>query len=147
LSRVWSAVWRGRDTSPLIAAVMIVGVTVASVSFNSTVATAQVRYLNSQIDPERKNQMRIRDIANRECITIKGQIRQEKISTAVVSHHLMAENGCPKVIRIKACYVDSTRCVEFDMGSREKKDILLGVTTANATDPFFKFNFTEKALF
>lgn len=142
-----SAVWPGRRTSRLVSAVIIVGATVGLVLSTSTPAAAQARYLNSQIDPERKNPVRIRDIANRDCITIKGQIRQEKINTAVVSHHLMTENVCPKMIRIKACYVDSTRCVEFDMGSRERKDILLGVTTANATDPFFKFNFTEKALF
>jgi hypothetical protein len=111
---------------------------------NPLPATAQVRYLNDQIDPAHKNPIRLRDMANRPCVAIKGQVRQETVNTAMVDHYLAAENICPKMIHIKACYVTSNRCVEFDIRSREKKEVLLGMTTGNPSDPFFKFDFTEK---
>jgi hypothetical protein len=110
-------------------------------------ATAQSRYFNDGIEPDRKNPIRLRDAANRECITIKGRVRGQAINKTIVDHYLDVTNICPKIIRVKACYVTSTRCVEFDVRSRESKEVLLGVATANPSTPFFRFDFTEKSLF
>ena len=110
-------------------------------------AVAQSRYLNDGIEPDRKNPIRLRDAANRECITIRGRIRGQAINKTIVDHYLDVTNICPKIIRVKACYVTSTRCVEFDVRSRESKEVLLGVTTTNPSTPFFRFDFTEKSLF
>ena len=110
-------------------------------------AAAQPRYLDDGILPDRKNPIRLRDAANRECITIRGRVRAQAINKTIVDHYLDVTNICPKIIRVKACYVTSTRCVEFDVHSRERKEVLLGVATANPSTPFFRFDFTEKGLF
>jgi hypothetical protein len=110
-------------------------------------AAGQSRYLNDGIEPDRKNPIRLRDAANRECITIKGRVRGQAINKTIVDHYLDVTNICPKIIRVKACYATSTRCVEFDIRSRESKEVLLGVTTASPSTPFFRFDFTEKSLF
>ena len=124
-------------TAPLVAiAIFIVCVSDAS---------AQARY--DQIDPAHKNPIRIRDIANRPCITIKGGSVPDKVRTNVVNHYLRAANGCPKVIKIKACYTQSTRCVEFTLRSMERKEVLLGTTTTTTTSmPVLSFDFTEKQM-
>ena len=110
-------------------------------------AFAQARYSDDQIDPAHKNPIRIRDIANRPCITIKGSSLPDKVRTNVVSHYLRAANGCPKVIKIKACYTQSTRCVEFTLRSLERKEVLLGTTTTTTTSmPMLSFDFTEKEM-
>ncbi len=107
-------------------------------------AFAQTRYTNDQIDPSKKNPLRIRDIANRPCITIKGSILQDKVNTNIVNHYLRAANSCPKTIKIKACYTQSTRCVEFTLRSLERKEVLLGTT--NTSMPMLNFDFTEKEM-
>lgn len=112
-----------------------------------TFAQGQTHYLQSQIDPASKKTMRIRDIANKPCVTVKGAIKQGKINTAVVDEYIIADNICPKVIKIKACYTDSQRCVEFMLHSREHQEVLLGTSVANSSTPFFKFDFTEKDAF
>src|SRR5919204_127767 len=93
----------------------LAGPLVATITFAVCVsgAFAQARYTNDQIDPSKKNPLRIRDAANRPCITVKGSILQDKVNTSIVNHYLRATNGCPKSIKIKACYTQSTRCVEF----------------------------------
>jgi hypothetical protein len=107
-------------------------------------ALAQAPSADDQIDPTHKNPLRIRDIANRPCITIKGRMLQDKVNTTIVSHYLRASNSCPKVIKIKACYTQSTRCVEFTLHSLEQKEVLLGIT--NISMPVLNFDFTEKAM-
>lgn len=109
---------------------------------------AQTRFTTGQIDPANKNPIRLRDIANRPCISIKGAIRTETINTAIVDQFVIAENICPKIIQIKACYSGTTRCVEFPVRSRERKEVLFGTTTASSVTPaLFRFDFTEKSLF
>jgi hypothetical protein len=107
-------------------------------------AFAQAPNADDQIDPAHKNPLRVRDIANRPCITIKGRMLQDKINTTIVNHYLRASNSCPKTIKIKACYTQSTRCVEFTLHSLEQKEVLLGVT--NISMPVLNFDFTEKAM-
>jgi hypothetical protein len=119
---------------------LLVAVTTIAACVSS--AFAQTRYTQDQIDPSKKNPFRIRDIANRPCVTVKGTIDQDKVNTAIVKHYLRAANSCPKVIKIKACYTQSTRCVEFTLRSLEHKEILLGTT--NASMPNLNFDFTEK---
>lgn len=99
---------------------------------------------DNQVDPAHKNPLRIRDVANRPCVTVKGRMLQDKVNTTIVNHYLRASNSCPKVIKIKACYTQSTRCVEFTLHSREQKEVLLGVT--NTSMPTLNFDFTEKAM-
>lgn len=119
---------------------------VACMASASASASAQ-DYSNGRIDPNKKSIYRLRDIANRVCINIGGEARQGIVNTATVQHYLHAKNICPNIIHIKACYMKTERCVDFDMHSREEKTVLLGVTTADPSAPFFTFDFTEKALF
>ena len=105
-------------------------------------AAAVAQSTNSEIDPAQKNPMRIRDMANRPCITVKGKMVPDKINTAIVNHYLRAANTCPKMIKIKACYTHSERCTEFTLHSLERKEVLLGTT--NASMPILNFDFTEK---
>ena len=126
-------------TAPLVA--------IATFTVCVSDAFTQPRYSDDQIDPAHKNPIRIRDIANRPCITIKGSSLPDKVRTNVVSHYLRATNGCPKVIKIKACYTQSTRCVEFTLRSLERKEVLLGTTTTTTTSmPMLSFDFTEKEM-
>lgn len=99
---------------------------------------------DDQVDPAHKNPLRVRDMANRPCVTIKGRMLQDKVNTTIVNHYLRAANSCPKVIKIKACYTQSTRCVEFTLHSLEHKEVLLGIT--NTSMPTLNFDFTEKQL-
>ncbi|AMN43621.1 hypothetical protein [Rhodoplanes sp. Z2-YC6860] len=99
---------------------------------------------NDDVDPAHKNPLRVRDIANRPCVTVKGRMLIDKINTNIITHYLRAANSCPKVIKIKACYTQSTRCVEFTLHSLEKKEVLLGIT--NSSMPTLNFDFTEKEM-
>lgn len=94
--------------------------------------------------PAKDNIIRIRDTANRQCITLKGTVRPEIINKDISDHVILADNICPKIIRVKACYLHSKRCVEFDLHSREKKEVLLGTMPHS---PDFRFEYTEKQLF
>src|ERR1051326_231972 len=124
-------------TAPLVA------IAIFTVSVSD--ASAQARYSDDQIDPAHKNPIRIRDIANRPCITIKGSSVPDKVRTNVVNHYVRAANGCPKAIKIKVCYTQSTRCVEFALRSLERKEVLLGTTTTTTTSmPMLSFDFLRK---
>ena len=118
----------------------VVAIAVATIC--SATAVAQSQSTSEEIDPAQKNPMRIRDMANRPCITIKGKMVPDKINTTIVNHYLRASNACPKVIKIKACYSHSARCTEFTLHSLERKEVLLGIT--NTSMPILNFGFTEK---
>lgn len=117
-------------------------VAIAVATVCSAAAVAQSQSATDDIDPAQKNPIRIRDMANRPCITIKGRLVQDKTNTAIVNHYLRAANTCPKMIKIKACYTRSARCTEFTLHSLERKEVLLGTT--NTSMPILNFDFTEK---
>ena len=113
-------------------------------AFFSAAAIAQPDSTAYEIDAAQKNPMRIRGAANRPCVTIKGRTVQDKINTTIVNHYLRAANACTKMIKIKACYTRSTRCVEFTLRSLDQKEIFLGTT--NTSMPILNFDFTEKQI-
>jgi len=117
-------------------------IAIAITAIFSTAAIAQIGSTDDQIDPAQKNPMRIRGAANKPCVTLKGRIVQDKVNTTIVNHYLRAANACPKMIKIKACYAHSARCVEFTLRSLEQKEVLLGIT--NTSMPVLNFDFTEK---
>jgi hypothetical protein len=108
----------------------------------SAAAVAQSQSTKDEVDPAHKNPIRVRDMANRPCITVKGRTVQDKINTAIVNHYLRAANSCSKMIKIKACYTQSARCTEFTLHSLERKEVLFGTT--NSSMPILNFDFTEK---
>lgn len=119
----------------------------AWLAFGAFIASASsviAQTADDQVDPAHKNPLRVRDIANRPCVTVKGRMLIDKINTNLITHYLRAANSCPKVIKIKACYTQSTRCVEFTLHSLEKKEVLLGIT--NSSMPTLNFDFTEKEM-
>lgn len=107
-------------------------------------AEAQTRSESPSIDPSAHSFMRIRDAANRPCVTLKSVIRPNAINKTEIEHLIVGTNGCPKTIEIKACYQRSTRCVEFTLPSYGNKQALLGVMSNVYS---FQFDFTEKAAF
>ena len=115
---------------------------IAAATVCSAAAVAQSQFTSNEIDPSQQKTIRIRDMANRPCITIKGKMVQDKINTTIVNHYLRASNSCPKMIKIKACYTHSARCTEFTLHSLERKEVLLGTT--NTSMPILNFDFTEK---
>ena len=107
-------------------------------------AQAQTRSLSPTIDPNGQSYMRIRDAANRPCVTLKSEARPSPINRTQVDHLIDAENSCPKRIAIKACYRRSTRCVDFTLPSYGRDQVLLGVMSNVYA---FQFDFTEKTTF
>jgi hypothetical protein len=122
----------------------LAGVWLAIGAFIACGSSAIAQTADDQVDPAHKNPLRVRDIANRPCITVKGRMLIDKTNTNIISHYLRAANSCPKVIKIKACYTQSTRCVEFTLHSLERKEVLLGIT--NSSMPTLNFDFTEKEM-
>lgn len=107
-------------------------------------ASAQSLPFGTTFGASKQNIIRLRDSANRLCLNLKGTVRQEAVNKEINDHVILAENICSKIIRVKACYFRSSRCVEFDIHSREKKEVLLG---AMPRTPEFRFEYTEKQLF
>jgi hypothetical protein len=121
-------------TGPLLA--------ISAIVVFASVGLAQAA--DDQVDPVHKNPLRVRDMANRPCVSIKGRTMHDKVNTTIMTHYLNAANSCSNVIKIKACYTESTRCVEFTLHSMEHKEVLFGIT--NTSMPILNFDFTEKQL-
>jgi hypothetical protein len=105
---------------------------------------AETRYLVDHIEQRDKMPLRIRDIANRPCVTLRSTIRLRMISSASIDQNILAENACARHIVVKACYLDRLRCVQFDLHSHERKEVVLGTILATPFTTPFKFNFVER---
>jgi hypothetical protein len=107
---------------------------------------AEVHFSYGRINPSEKKAV-IRDSLNRPCVTLRGELIRHFTPIDVTDQNLRAENACGKTIKVKACLVGGTRCAEFLLRAREKKQIVFGVTGSNAAEQPLRFDFIEHEAF
>ena len=68
--------------------------------------------------------------ANKPCLLVTGEARQEVRNPNIYQHVLIFDNKCGQAIDVKACYVESDRCVTQKIFAYKKVESILGIVAA-----------------
>ena len=79
--------------------------------------------------------------ANKPCLLVTGEARQEVRNPNIYQHVLIFDNKCGQAIDVKACYVESDRCVTQKIFAYKKVESILGIVAAA---PRFDYKFNER---
>jgi len=122
------------------ATVSILALLVASSSFAQTSSPTSSRFM-LQGPAEQLNSPAIRDALNRPCLNVEAASKPHTINPAVVDHIVSVKNNCSRLIKVKACYFQSDRCKDFDVGPYARVDTILGTMTKA---PTFRYSLFQK---
>lgn len=97
-----------------------------AVSAQTSVAPASAARLRIQGGAEISSNQVIRDALNRACLDVEAASRTQKVNPRMIDHLVSVKNRCPRLIRVKICYLETDRCKSFSVGSFGREDVILG---------------------
>lgn len=75
---------------------------------------------------ENSNSPVVRDALNRPCLDVQAMSRAHVVNPQVMDDIVSVKNNCPKVIKVKVCYLGSETCNLFDVQGYKRVDTVLG---------------------
>lgn len=82
-----------------------------------------------------------RDGLGRPCLDIEAAAREQTVNPNMFDHVVSIKNICPRLIKVKVCYFNSTRCSDEDVRAYKRLDVVLGSMRGVK---FFKYTITQK---
>ncbi|TFV36378.1 hypothetical protein E4K66_24090 [Bradyrhizobium frederickii] len=90
---------------------------------------------------EASNASVIRDALGRPCLDVEAAARRQVVNPQMLDHVVSINNKCPRLIKLKVCYLKSDRCRELDLQSYKRVDTILG-TMAGVS--FFRYMILQR---
>ena len=97
--------------------------------------------LTMQGPAEKSTALVLRDALGRPCLDIEAAARKRVVNPDIIDHVISIKNICPRLIKVKVCYLNSTRCNEEDLQAYKRVDSILGTMKGVS---FFKYTLTQK---
>ncbi len=68
-----------------------------------------------------------RDVFGKSCLTYEAVSHAHIVNPKIFDHIVSVNNHCPQLIRLHLCYRKSEHCVDVQVPSRGRKDVILGI--------------------
>jgi hypothetical protein len=85
--------------------------------------------------------LRHRSVLGKPCLLVLGEARPHTIDPNLYDHVIVAVNGCPQRITLRACYYQTDNCTTMEVPGNERKEAILGTLPAMKD---FRFEFRER---
>jgi len=82
-----------------------------------------------------------RNALGKPCLDVEAASRPRLVDPTMLDHVVSLKNTCPRLIKVKVCYVNSTRCNEEDVQAYKRVDTILGSMKGVS---FFRYTLTQK---
>ncbi|MBI5128466.1 MAG: hypothetical protein HZA66_03405 [Rhodopseudomonas palustris] len=82
-----------------------------------------------------------RDALGRACLDVEAAARRQSINSDMLDHVVSFKNSCPRQIKVKVCYLNSTRCNDLDIQAYKRVDTILGQMKGVG---FFRYTVTQR---
>jgi len=60
------------------------------------------------------------------CLDVEAASRPRLANPEMVDHVVSLKNTCPRLVKVKVCYINSSRCNEEDIQAYKRVDTILG---------------------
>lgn len=97
--------------------------------------------LTIQGPAERSTTPILRDALGRPCLDVEAVARKRVANPDMIDHVVSIKNICPRLIKVKVCYVNSDRCSDLDMQAYKRLDTILGTIKGIS---FFRYTIAQK---
>ena len=97
--------------------------------------------LTLQGPAEQSNSKIIRDALGRPCLDVEAAARRHTVNPERRDHLVSIKNNCPRLIKVKVCYVNSDHCNRIELQSYKRVDTILG--TSNEAS-FFRYTIQQQ---
>ena len=81
-----------------------------------------------------------RDPLGNRCLLVEPLARPHVANPNIYDQVLVLQNQCLRLIKIRACYTESDRCVDAEVQGLTRKELVLGISP---TVKFFSYDFRE----
>ena len=81
-----------------------------------------------------------RDPLGNRCLLVEPLARPHVANPNIYDQVLVLQNQCLRLIKIRACYTESDRCVDAEVPGLTRKELVLGISP---TVKFFSYDFRE----
>jgi hypothetical protein len=81
-----------------------------------------------------------RDPLGNRCLLVEPLARPHVANPNIYDQVLVLQNQCLRLIKIRACYTESDRCVDAEVPGLTGKELVLGISP---TVKFFSYDFRE----
>jgi len=78
-------------------------------------------------------------VTGQACVTVNGLAKAQIVNPQVTEHVLLIANACSYPIKLKACYYQSTTCLQTTIAGYTRRQQTLGFSA----DKDFRFAYTE----
>ena len=82
-----------------------------------------------------------KDALGRPCLDVEAAARRRVVNPEMVDHVVSVKNICPRLIKIKVCYTESTRCNDEEVQAYKRVDTILGTMKSIS---FFTYTITQR---
>lgn len=82
-----------------------------------------------------------KDALGRPCLDVEAAAKRRVVNPEMIDHVVSVKNICPRLIKVKICYIDSTHCNEEDLQAYKRVDSILGTMKSIS---FFKYTITQR---
>lgn len=119
-------------------------VAVAAVALCAAIAPGAAQStlrMTMQGQAEKSTGLVLRDALGRPCLDIEAAARNRIVNPDMIDHIVSIKNICPRLIKVKVCYVSSTRCNDEDVQAYKRVDTILGTMKGVS---FFRYTINWK---
>jgi len=79
------------------------------------------------------------DPVGKPCLSVAPFAQPQTLNKSIFDQSLMLDNHCGKQIRIRACYYNTSNCLDFEVGGYQRKRQILGIFPSKD----FRFSYRE----